>query len=248
VGVLLIDGEMDLADLRARMVALSPTKPEAAFDVLSHQHVFAVEQTDMNFGVRLWQERLMTYLAGRPDIRVVIFDNLSCLLPTTPEDKRDDWARDVLPFLISLRRRGVAAILVHHSGKQGQQRGSSAREDQLDTTIRLDPLPDADTNAGARFTVRFTKSRGSFGVVVEPIEAGLLAQSDCTLTWTWKALAESTTDRLLALVHDGGSMTIREAADALGVSPAAIHKAKKKLIAEAKLKAGAKLEAADDWA
>ena len=117
VGVLIVDGEMDLGALRQRITALCPQPPSAQIGVLSHQHVFNAEELDMNFGRSDWQNRLRQYLDDNPQYKVVLLDNLSCLLPTTAEDKRDDWARDVLPFLTSLRRRGVAVVLIHHSGK-----------------------------------------------------------------------------------------------------------------------------------
>ena len=40
-------------------------------------------------------------------------------------------------WLLSLRRRGKGALLIHHAGKGGQQRGTSRREDVLDTVIAL---------------------------------------------------------------------------------------------------------------
>ena len=35
------------------------------------------------------------------------------------------------------RRRGMAVLLIHHAGKSGDQRGTSAREDIMDTVISL---------------------------------------------------------------------------------------------------------------
>ena len=39
-------------------------------------------------------------------------------------------------WLLRLRRRGVSVLVVHHAGKNGDQRGISKREDLLDTASR----------------------------------------------------------------------------------------------------------------
>ena len=56
-------------------------------------------------------------------------------------------------------------VLVHHAGKGGDQRGTSGREDMLDTVIRLDRVHGA-SNDGAKFIVRFTKCRGAYGRIL----------------------------------------------------------------------------------
>jgi hypothetical protein len=60
---------------------------------------------------------------------------------------------------------------VHHAGKGGGQRGTSRKEDVLDTVIALSRPPGYVASEGARFEVRFTKSRGFWGSVAEPFEA-----------------------------------------------------------------------------
>ena len=147
-GVLIVDGEMALGDLRERLTTLLPGKPASSLEILSHEHVFRVQERDLNLGIPEWQDGLKAYLENRPDIGVIVLDNLSCLLPGVAEDKRDDWAVKVLPFLIWLRNRGVAVVLVHHAGKGGEQRGTSAREDSLDTVIRLGRVAGHDALLG----------------------------------------------------------------------------------------------------
>jgi hypothetical protein len=40
-------------------------------------------------------------------------------------------------WLLQLRRQGIAVLLIHHAGTNGRQRGTSRREDALDTVIAL---------------------------------------------------------------------------------------------------------------
>jgi putative DNA primase/helicase len=67
----------------------------------------------------------------------------------------------MLRWLLSLRHRGVAVILIHHAGKSGKQRGASRREDLLDTSIALEQPDDEDStpHPGAHFVMKFVKNR-----------------------------------------------------------------------------------------
>jgi putative DNA primase/helicase len=47
--------------------------------------------------------------------------------------------------------------------KGGDQRGTSRREDVLDTVIRINRPDDYNASEGARFNVTSTKARGLFG-------------------------------------------------------------------------------------
>ena len=181
---------------------------------------------------------------SRPDIGVVILDNLSCLLPTVAEDKRDEWSTKVSPFLIRLRRRGVAVIMVHHTGKGGVQRGTSSREDALDTEILLTRPPNYDEILGAQFIVQFVKARGCFGDDVAQVEASLLSDADDLPQWSWKPIELSNEDRLLALVYDGID-SVKDAAVELDLTPGAISKIKKRLQKKGKLAPGTALVLAD---
>ena len=244
-GVLLVDGEMALSELRERVCNLLPGPTPEPLEVASHELIFARSERDLNLGLAEWQDAFMDYLDERPEIRVVILDNLACLLPGVAEDKRDDWATKVSPFLIALRRRGVACVMVHHAGKGGDQRGTSAREDSLDTVIRLERPSDHDATAGARFTVRFTKSRGAHGDDVAAFDVALETAQDGAPMWTWKPLEESNAERLLALVRDGIS-SVTDAAEELGLTKGAVSKLKKRLVGQGMLTPGRELLLAPD--
>ncbi len=131
-------------------------------------------------------------------------------------------------------------MLVHHSGKGGDQRGTSAREDHLDTVIRLSDLIDQDATQGAAFRVTFTKARGYYGDDLAEIEARLGADEHGTPTWAWKPVEESNKERLLALVRDGVTNSV-DAAEELGLTRGAVSKLKMKLQEDGKLKPGRKL-------
>jgi putative DNA primase/helicase len=78
----------------------------------------------------------------------------------------------VLPWLLELRRRRVAVILVHHAGRAGKHmRGTSRREDAAFWVLRLDATSDHSKDGeGARFVSRFTKARQGTREETEPLE------------------------------------------------------------------------------
>jgi putative DNA primase/helicase len=245
VGVLIVDGEMQLSDLRERIVKMLSQEPAARLEIVSHEVAFDRTKRDLDFGTEDWQATMKAYLDENPDIRVVIFDNLSCLFASVPEDKRDDWVERVRPFFTWLRHRGIAAVLIHHAGKGGDQRGTSAREDILDTVIKLGWLSDHDATLGARFRVQFSKSRGCYGDDVADIEAYLDEDHTGLPSWSWKDIEESNETRLLNLVRDGID-NVRDAAAELDVTAGYVSKMKKKLTSKGLLKAGRTLEVIDD--
>jgi hypothetical protein len=60
-------------------------------------------------------------------------------------------------WLLRLRRKGIAVLLVHHAGVNGRQRGTSRREDALDTVIALRRAADYSPEQGARFEIHIEK-------------------------------------------------------------------------------------------
>lgn len=135
------------------------------------------------------------------DAAVVIVDNLSAWARSGRENEAESWL-PVADWMLALRRRGVAVILVHHAGKGGQQRGTSKREDLLDVVIGLSRPKDYDPSQGAVFVAEFTKARNLTGSDAESLELQLGGDEDHA-TWTWRTVESSTYDRVVALTKEG---------------------------------------------
>lgn len=135
------------------------------------------------------------------DTAVVFVDNLSCWARTGRENEAESWS-PVSDWILSLRRRGIAVVLIHHAGKGGQQRGTSKREDLLDVVIGLSRPVDYDPSLGAVFVAEFTKARNLAGTDAESIELKLSGDDD-RATWTWRTVESSTYDRVVALAKEG---------------------------------------------
>lgn len=132
--VLLVDGEMPLADLQARLESII-----AGFGTEIPNNglrILAADQTELgiNLGSHEGQSALEQHLER---VDLLILDNLSTLTSGS-EGASDAWL-PMQNWLLRLRRKGIAVLLVHHAGVNGRQRGTSRREDALDTVIALRP-------------------------------------------------------------------------------------------------------------
>jgi len=126
---------------------------------------------------------------------LVIFDNLSSLA-TAAENEGDAW-QPIQDLFLSLRRKGISTLLVHHAGKGGNQRGTSRREDIMDTVIALRRPDDYEPGQGAVFTVHFEKSRGFIGADAEPFQAQLITAENGALYWEMSEITQA--DKMLAM-------------------------------------------------
>ena len=238
-GVLYVDGEMPLSEFRDRYDSFTNNRPDNFF-ILSHEWLWDKAETDLTITSPEIQLGIFGCLDFRPNIRLIVLDNISSL-STIREDKSDDWRDNFLPFLIKCRRRGVAVLLIHHVNKSGEQRGTGAREDHLDASILLKPLG-GESNEGAQFKVEFTKCRGAYGEVIDPFSAILKKEHD-SYEWEIGDPDMKVKDRLVILIRNSGSdgVTVTEAAEELEVSKGAISKDKSKLIDERTIKPGKRM-------
>lgn len=202
VGVLYLDGEMQLDELRERATALMDIPPQAPLEFLTSQLVYQrCGGKDLVLTSGVMRQQIIKILDARPDIRVLILDNISCLFSGINEDSKQDW-EPINAWLIRLRHRGLATVLVHHSGKGGQQRGTSGREDSLDTVIQLTKPAGTDAREGCHFEMHFTKCRSVTGEDVAPLDVRLLKQ-DHRFAWQYQPVEISTFEQARQLFADG---------------------------------------------
>jgi putative DNA primase/helicase len=114
---------------------------------------------------------------------------------------------------------------VHHAGKGGGQRGTSKREDVLDSVIALRRPQDYRPNQGARFEVHFEKHRGFHGSNAEPFEARY-EERDGAAIWTRTTIADVEMKRVVEAMRDG--MSLRDAATELGMTKSKVERLKAK--------------------
>jgi len=105
-------------------------------------------------------------------------------------------------------------LFIHHSGKSGAQRGTSAKEDVLDSVIGLRRPSDYSNAQGARFEVHFEKARGFTGPDSESIEAALQTDQQGRPVWTSKPVEDAIFERVIELHEEGLSQ--REIGEEVG--------------------------------
>lgn len=231
VGVLYVDGEMQLDELRSRTTALMNSPPVASLEFLTSQLVYQrCGGKDLVLSSGVMRQEIVKILDARPDIRVLILDNISCLFSGINEDSKQDW-EPINAWLIRLRHRGITTVLVHHAGKGGQQRGTSGREDSLDTVIQLARSTGGDARDGCHFHRSFTKCRSTTGEPVAPLDVRLETANE-RLQWVWQPLEISTLERARCLVAEGVQGPT-ELAEELGINKGYASRILKKLKAEA---------------
>ena len=140
------------------------------------------------------------------------------------------------------RRAGRSIVFYHHAGKGGAQRGTSRREDVLDTVISLRRPADYSPEQGARFELHFEKHRGFYGNDAQPFEARYEARGGAAV-WTRTAIVDAERARVVAALRDG--MSIREAAEALGMHRSKVERHRRKAIETGELSSVPTSEAAE---
>lgn len=231
--VLLLDGEMPgpaLQERFAEIVASSNSKPP---DDTYLRIVTPDLQTGAmpDLGTIAGQ---MSVDAAVQDAELIIVDNLSSLVRSGGrENDAESWLA-VAEWALTQRQQGRSVLFIHHSGKNGQQRGTSKREDLLDVVISLKRPADYEPSQGARFEIHFEKARHLSGDEVEPIEATLSTDASGKHTWAWRKVTETTFDKIVDLLNEG--LTRAEVADELDVNRSTVSKAAKKAEAQGLVK------------
>lgn len=167
-----------------------------------------------------------------PDTALVVIDNLSAWCRTGRENDAESW-HPVADWILELRRRGLAVLMIHHAGKTGQQRGTSKREDLLDVVIGLSRPTDYDPQQGAVFNLEFTKARNLTGNDAESLALALTCD-ETGAEWSWKTVDAGTFDRVVALANEG--LTQAEIIVELGIHKSNISRHYRRAKAEGRIK------------
>lgn len=230
VGTLYVDGEMQLDELRSRITSLAETPPTAPLEFLTSQLVYQrCGGKDLVLTSEVMRQEVVKILDARPDLRVLILDNISCLFSGINEDSKQEW-EPINTWLIRLRHRGLATVLVHHAGKSGVQRGTSGREDSLDTVVHLAKPTGADAREGCHFELTFTKCRSVTGDDVAPLDVRLQTIGG-RLQWQWQPIEASTREKVRKLFLEGVESP-SDIAEEIGCTKGTASKIIKKLRAE----------------
>jgi len=218
-GVLYVDGEMPGTSLTRRVRKLAQGMGGDAQTELE-----IITPDAQNYGIRPLSTRdgqLDLLEVIRPDHDVIILDNLACLVGGNESDPAE-W--DMMQtFLLKLRQMGHAVIMAHHAGKGGNQRGTSHREDVLDTVIQLRHPGDYEADQGCRFSTRFEKARNLEAGRNPEVEAHLRPPEDGEgLVFTFTSLENARYDQMVQMYNDG--MKQADIASELGLNQSSVSR------------------------
>lgn len=222
--VLYVDGEMPAVAMQERLglLARGMAVPEYALQNFSLLTPDMQPRPMPDLATVAGQRALEPFLSG---VNMLVLDNLATLCRTGKENEAQSWM-PMQSWLLDIRRRGMAVLLIHHAGKSGDQRGTSAREDIMDTVISLRRPKIYNMAQGARFEVHLTKARGIVGEEALPFEAHLRGEGEL-LFWDVQDLVNAQAEELKALLADG--LSLRDCAEEMGVPKSTLHRLKKRL-------------------
>jgi hypothetical protein len=199
--VLYLDGEMPAASMQERLRGLV-----AGSDNEFDPDYFRLVTPDLQTGcmpdlATTEGQKAIDEVLG--DTELIVVDNLSSLARSGgAENDAASWL-PIQPWALRQRQLGRSVLFVHHSGKGGAQRGTSKKEDILDTVLTLKRPADYNPAEGAVFEVHFEKTREMHGDEAQPFEARLQADEAGQAIWTFKSVEDSTFARVVALAKEG---------------------------------------------
>lgn len=217
--VLFVDGEMPLAVMQERLAKIvnsvdSATLPEDNLRVITPD---LQKQGISDLSTIEGQDFIEEHLK---DVKFLVLDNYSALCRKGRENDSESWI-PLQEWFLTLRRRGISVLLIHHSNKNGGQRGTSRKEDLLDTIITLRKPESYNPKEGARFEVHYEKARGFYGEEARPFEAWL-KDEDGKMTWQVQEIEDLQLNRLIDLHKDG--LKQREIAQELGLGLGTVNR------------------------
>ena len=231
--VLVIDAEMNPAVQVERMHEIAAAGPTKLAD-LHNLRVLSLDLLgrSLNLADHGAQLEIAPLLA---DVDVIFVDNISTLAQGGPENDSESWT-PIQEWALTQKRAGRSVVFIHHANKKGDQRGSSRREDVLDTVIALQRPNAYRPEQTARFNVHYEKSRGFYGDDARPFEAALTNGK-----WLTREIS-STRDgqddreaRAMELIKAGRSL--REIEKELGIPKTTLQRKRAKAQARASARA-----------
>lgn len=212
--VLYLDGEMSAREMQERLAKIvrvndKPIDPDYFKLITPDFQDLGMPDLSTPEG----QKRMVPYTS---EAELIIVDNISTLCRTGKENEAEGWLT-TQAWALDLRSQGKSVLFIHHAGKGGQQRGTSRREDVLDTVIELRHPDDYSTEEGARFEVHFTKARHLVGPDAKPFEAQLGPDG-----WTYRDIEDAAIAWVIKLNAEG--LSLREIENETGISKSRVQR------------------------
>ncbi|RWQ57820.1 AAA family ATPase [Mesorhizobium sp.] len=197
--VLYVEGELSGQSVQGRLKKFR-LSPHGKFHILCRDTYLLRGETMPDLGDYDGRQELDRIIEQcRAD--VVIIDTISTMVRSGVENDAESWA-PIQAWLLSHRWRGRTIIVMHHSGKSGQQRGTSKREDVMDTIIKLKKQPEACTETESAVDLTFEKSRDFHGKAAEPMRLWFSIK-DGLATWRAEPMRDVQAENVREMLKSG---------------------------------------------
>jgi hypothetical protein len=240
VPCLLLDGEMAVQDIieRSNYLDLNADRKNPLY-IYSDAFANQLGLPRAHLASESWRTKMKSILLTRK-IELWIIDNLASLASGLDENAKKDWD-PINAWLLELRFARISTIMLHHVNKDGGQRGTSAREDNLDISVLLKSPHDYIPEDGARFVVHFNKARvpTKHLSLIGDTEFKLIQGDDEGCAWTFGNVRQQSKKEIIRMLDDG--MKYKEISQELNISTGLITKIKKKAIEDGYLTEKGKL-------
>lgn len=213
-----IDGEMPANSMKERLAQIENRMP---FNENMIEPIFITpdlqESSMPDLSSLAGQEALEPY-TSQADL--IIVDNISTLSRYGKENEAESWI-PLQQWALRQRRLGKSVLFVHHAGKGGNQRGTSKREDILDTVIILKHPSDYEPSMGCVFDLSFDKARHLSGDDAVSLSCKLTDEG-----WKYELTEDNNYKKTVDLFR--GGLKQHEIAEELGLSKGQVSKLIKK--------------------
>jgi putative DNA primase/helicase len=217
--VLYVDGEMPRQTLLERLAGLAAgARIAPAGDNLRLLAAEGDGRKRPELGTR--QGRALIESAIGDGVDLLVLDSLAVLMRGRRVNPGRAWLV-VEDWLLDLRRRGIAVLVVRNGSPGPYQCETTRHADVVDTAIALHHPADYGPLDGARFVVQITKGRALYGLEARPFEA-MLDEERGALSWMVFSPEDALVSRAVGLFAE--DFTVREVAARLGISKSHAHR------------------------
>lgn len=216
--VLYCDGEMAAWEMKERLekIVAAADKRRNGNTEAAGRNFFgyaAVCQPDGSMYPDLATEegcRVLLRMAEGRDF--VVLDNLLTTMPSADPNEAESWTA-MQQALVEFRKRGTAVLLVHHSGKNGDQLGTSTKTVILNGVMKLQTPPNYDVSEGLHWVLTFEKNRGLRGADTATVDAALTEEEDGLPLWKYSVVDRGAHRKLKRLLQSGEYGTLQDIAN-----------------------------------
>lgn len=229
VPCLFLDGEMPVQDVQARLRETDHgIERKAPLFIYSDSYANQLGLPRAHLASERWRTTMWRILLTR-HIKLWVLDNLASLASGLDENSKKDWD-PINSWLLELRFAGISTVMLHHVGKAGDQRGTCAREDNLDFSITLKRPHDYTPEDGCRFIFHFSKARVATEhlPLLQDHEFRLMQDETGRLVWTWGNTKKQNKVEIIKMLDEG--MAQGDISQALGIHKGTVSKIRRQAI------------------